>query len=97
MAKQKVPEYLDILGKCIVIERKPLKDEHGYYLHDSRKIVLDTGLKGPLVWSVLLHEIIHAYLGVSGVSEILTLEQEEAICRAVENMADIVELKKVAK
>ncbi len=92
---KRVPKSLTVLGKKIQIVRVPLEDCHGAYKHDSALIELDTALPEDRAWQVLLHEMVHAYLTISGVAELMDIRLEEAVCRALENISENVQLKRL--
>jgi len=87
MARKSRLESLEILGKTVKIEYKPLLKEglFGDFDGDSKTIRIDSGLKGTAASEALFHEMIHAALCISGQSETLTSEQEEGIVVAIEN------------
>ena len=92
-----LPETISLLGKELSVSRKPLVDCYAEYKHDSNEILVDTKCPEHLVWGVLLHEITHAILTITGVAELLDEKLEEAICVSMENLGPIVQLVKVKK
>jgi hypothetical protein len=85
------PKNIVVGGRSIRI--KVVEDLHvegvgkanGAYCHDARLIQLDKddGVNN----AFLLHEATHAVLTTSGLSEVLGLQLEEAICTAMEMLA----------
>lgn len=60
---------------------------------DSYKIYLDKTLKGEALERVLLHEVIHAILAMSGIGshdEVLKPEVEEQICLVLEHQLHLI-------
>ncbi len=60
------------------------KCEGGMWL-SQRVIKIDSELTGDRFERVLKHEIFHAYLGVTGLTELLPPHVEEAICIMMES------------
>jgi len=86
---------IKICGKVITIKKKELDNLHGEYVHDAAVIYLSDDPKlAKDAWPTLLHEMIHAVLAITGVNEVLGSDKEEAVCRAIENLAPLLELKK---
>ena len=87
MSNQKlktVPKTLSILGQTIdIVQISMSEDSHGEADLDNHRIVLNEKYKDTNKVT-LIHELIHAAIGISGISEILTKKQEEAICRCLE-------------
>ena len=54
-----------------------------------RNIYINRDLTGEQLQRVLLHEMIHAYLGLAGLTEFMSSKLEEAICCALENQVDL--------
>jgi hypothetical protein len=79
------PAYLMIGGRKIRVILDDDLDDHGMYVHDTKKISINPTKEDPL--ATLLHEAVHAALAVGGLSEILEDKLEEAVCRAVELIA----------
>jgi hypothetical protein len=75
-------QTVKILGEkvSIVIVNEP--DTLGQYHHDDRRI--DIHSPHPDAMRTLLHEIIHASLAISGLTEVLGDKTEEAVCRCLE-------------
>jgi Zn-dependent peptidase ImmA (M78 family) len=89
-----LPASVKICGKRIKIKIKDIDSNHGEYVHDEATIYLSNDPRHEKdQWASLLHEIIHAVLTISGVSEVLGIEKEEAVCRSIENVASILKLK----
>ncbi len=82
-------------GVRVPIEYAPLNanetaDEKlfGFYSAETDTITIDEKLEGLALKKTLLHEAIHASLGLSGLAEVLTPQQEEAVCRCVETLGE---------
>lgn len=103
-----IPKSINILGKKIKIKTKAdttlkfedaegagAEDEEvsGYYSHDEGYIMINSSLSEDMQWVTLLHEMVHAVMGITGLSEVVTSDKEEAICRAMENLAPILALR----
>ena len=80
-------------GVLVPIDYKPLngnelQDEKlfGYFRDES--ITLDEDLSDLALKKTKLHECVHAVLDISGVSETLTPQQEEAVCRSIETLGE---------
>lgn len=75
-------------GKIIRIEHDPKDSETwGQYHHDSAKITLSDAVKDVHDFRMTVkHELIHAALGISGLTHLLSDEVEEGIVRALENL-----------
>jgi hypothetical protein len=80
-------EAVTIMGQEIQIKhRKPKKDSHGECDADQRTIELNKDLKGAFAVRVLIHELTHSGLRLSGVDYHLTEAAEEQICTLMESM-----------
>ena len=82
-----------IHGVLVPVDYKPLngndlQDEKlfGYFRDES--ITIDEEIDGLALKKTQLHESVHAALDISGVAETLTPQQEEAVCRCVETLAE---------
>lgn len=60
----------------------------GYTHTEKQKIVLERGLKDPVLKRTLIHEMVHAYLFECNVSEALTAEMEEVIAETISGMIE---------
>lgn len=78
--------FLTILGKQIKIEIIKDLEEFGHFDSNNWRIQIRKGLSEEEYNSTLLHETIHASLFIGGISELLTEEMEEAICRNLEHL-----------
>lgn len=84
----KRPDRVRILGQWINILYVDLKPEgekanetlYGDCDSTTRIIRVDKSVDDDLCKRIIKHEKMHMKLGLSGLTEILTLEQEEAIC-----------------
>ena len=80
------PKTITVFGRDIAIEKTDLKGETlGLYHHDDRTIYVDKKLKGRELKNTIEHERYHAILALSGLTEFLSEELEEAIVRAFEH------------
>lgn len=80
-----IPEEVEILGQWWEVEIVDLAGEFGNCDTFNRRIQLNRGNTPSQMASTLLHEVIHAGLHVSGLSEVFPTT-EEAICMALENV-----------
>lgn len=88
------PKSINILGRKIRIKKRDLDGDHGRYVHDDAVIYLsDNEEHEKDAWPTLLHEMVHAALTIGGVSEVLDAGKEEAVCRAIENLAPVLSLR----
>lgn len=87
---------LRVLGRKIQVryvsdrELQQLSDETevlGLFYNDV--IYLSSSLGQEQARRVLFHEIAHAFLNVSGLSNVLKHKHEEAICSALEGLDDV--------
>lgn len=81
--KIKKRESVNVFGKDIPIEYKAIElndDDKPFGLYKLEKIIIDEKLKDDELRDTILHEMIHACLDISGLTELLSDEQEEAIC-----------------
>tara|TARA_R100000742_G_C4256970_1_gene74823 strand:+ start:129 stop:404 length:276 start_codon:yes stop_codon:yes gene_type:complete len=89
----KKPEKIKILGQWAKVQYVDLTkggEAVGEVLYGdcdvaTRTIRIEKSLDDNLTKRVIKHETMHMKLGLSGLSEILTDEQEEAICVLVES------------
>lgn len=81
---EQMPEFFLVGGHKVDVEIDPKMGEslHGSYL--NKKIKINPFLNE--IEQTLFHELIHAALDISGQSEHLTEEQEEAIVKSIEMM-----------
>ena len=78
-----------ILGQEILVKRvKPKPDTWGEFNTLKHEITLNSNLKGKELTRVYIHETFHAALKVSGLDQILSLEQQEALCVMFESLYD---------
>lgn len=64
-------------------------DVHGYFDIGPREIYVAKDPDKELMKRTLIHETVHAYLDISGISQIMTEQQQEGICTLLENMIDL--------
>lgn len=62
---------------------------HGYFDEMSSNIYVNSDLAPEMYERVLVHEISHAVLSVTGISNLLKSRLEEAICTAMENLVTL--------
>lgn len=81
----KRPKSVTILGQRITIEyTKDYPAENALALFDSENLKIT--IKDTVYYDKhLIHECCHAALYVSGLSNVMSEELEEAICTAIEN------------
>ena len=80
-------ESVLLLGQEVLLKhRKPKKDSHGECDADLRTIELNSNLKGAFAMRVLIHELTHAGIRLSGVDYHLPEAVEEQICTLMESM-----------
>ena len=85
---REIPKKIVVAGREISIVWKDFDETWGQYLHDEREIQLAKRMrKDPkAVWQTLLHEALHACIGMAGLDHILGGENEEAVVRCIEHM-----------
>ena len=65
------------------------------YLDRERVIEVDPEtLKIDILPEVIFHEMVHACLAITGITELIPLEMEEAVCRAMENLCNAIPYRK---
>lgn len=64
-------------------------DSYGCYVPIDRTIYINKSLEPDQIRKTLIHELIHANLSISGLSNILEDKLEEAVCTALENMYNL--------
>lgn len=55
----------------------------GLWIADEREVRIERHKSRAHMWRILYHELTHAALGDSGLDNLLTDQQQEAICEAV--------------
>lgn len=80
-----LPQSVKILGAEYLIVYNTLEgsDVDGYTEPSQRLITIDSSLSEAVLMETLYHELVHAILAQSGLSEILTERQEEALATAL--------------
>jgi len=82
-----LPTNVQVGGVKVKVRWKPtLDDSWGTYDHDLKTIFLSKKLPEEERLPTLLHEMVHASLAISGLNEMLTAKQEEAIVRNFDSM-----------
>jgi len=83
-------EIPSLLGPVTVRLQEQVGDEAcGEFHHDTRTIKIKSTLPESVVWHTLYHEQMHLILNDSGVGQILTKKQEEAVCDAYATFHDL--------
>lgn len=89
------PSQLKILGRNIPVNYlSPLeinavaKDDDilGYYCGTAQAIYINNTLEGKRLEETLIHEIVHAILNFSGLTQMMPEGLEEAVCNAMEGL-----------
>ncbi len=92
--KEEVPEpkpwsTLMVAGKEVAVRWVELEGKWGDFDLDGPEIRLSIDLQKKPVefqYEILAHELTHAALGLAGVSEVLGDDNEEAVCRNVQQI-----------
>lgn len=87
---KKLPKIVKVLGKPFKVEQHGPEDMDGNEgdcckMTSTIRISSERTLEQQI--DILNHEIFHAWLGLTGLSELLTKKQEEALCEAFELFA----------
>jgi len=91
-----LPTEISVLGKKFTIEytNDMNKDEYGETDLELKKIKLNSNRPKHTWRATLLHEVIHAILGVTGQSNKMTDDEEEGLVVSLENgLEDLVDFK----
>jgi Zn-dependent peptidase ImmA (M78 family) len=67
----------------------------GFFYRNT--IYISTSITGDQAKQVLLHELNHAILEITGLSSVLEDKQEEAVCTALESYLEIIRNKKLTE
>jgi len=78
------PTSISILGQNVRIQYMDLEDMYGCFEQNPLTIKMDKGLEGEAFERVLFHELFHAVVHISGLSELLAHDLEEALATACE-------------
>jgi Zn-dependent peptidase ImmA (M78 family) len=81
----KIPASIQISGHDFAIETSELEEMYGDCDVQQRKIRINSAKSLEKQWETLFHEVIHAILGISGHSELLKEDGEEALTRLLEH------------
>jgi hypothetical protein len=65
------------------------KDSECWGYYENEVITLSSSLNHEHARKILMHELAHAVLKISGISNLLEEKQEEAICDAFETYVDV--------
>lgn len=77
---------LSVLGQQVKLtHRKPVKTEYAHYNTETREIQLNNNMKGQLAVRVLMHELEHAKLRLTGFDYHVDERQEEQLCTLAES------------
>lgn len=97
--KLRKPHKIKIMDKEFLVNPVPAKDIqkfadknetlYGYFDDIHSIIYIDKSLDQTVYERILLHEITHAILSVTGISNLLKTNLEEAICDAMENFVPL--------
>lgn len=80
------PTQLNILGKIFSVKYvKMASGDYGETLSKDLLIKINKKLPIESMHATLIHEMAHAALGISGLTEVLSEQQEEAVVTAFEN------------
>ena len=85
-------EYIEVLGEEVAVHKSPNlmvdgESCEGVFYLSRRAIYLEAGLPQDRMDRVFKHEVFHAYLGISGLSEYMgDIKLEEALCTLAEVM-----------
>ena len=89
MSGNSLPKQVYLLGNRIAVSRAVLPDAHGLFTISDKtglgNIQICDELLPAYAEKILFHELVHAVLHFSGVVELLTDEQEEAVVCAIEH------------
>lgn len=67
-----------------LLNASDMRDNHGLYLPDKRKIYISKALGTKKRASILMHELTHHAIEIAGLTGIIGEELEEKICNAME-------------
>lgn len=92
-----------VLGRKVHIKQvskndlKEMADDEvlGYFDPSEDTIYMSKSLSSDVFQRVLLHELLHATLNISGLSEIVSSEQEEALATVMESWVQLFQQKKL--
>jgi len=98
--KASLPEYVYPCGKKFKVTVGPIKCENTYgETYGIEKVIKlsNSKDKSEYTWQTLYHEYLHAILHCTGMSQLLSEEQEEALVVAIEeNTFHLVDCNKMA-
>lgn len=89
----KVPSKVELMGKTIPIVIEDLKGAYAMFWPGKMSISINTTCPEHLLEDALFHELVHAVFEISGITNMLAIEQEETICRALENLTAVYKIK----
>lgn len=85
------PDHVYVLGERFRVELVPkLHDEDGEELAGdtvgfNKRIRINADYDTPRKWQILMHEILHAALHVSGPGEVIDDDMEECVVQSLEH------------
>lgn len=89
----KLPTKIELMGKTIPVVREELKGAYAMFWPAKMSISINETCPDNLLEDALFHELVHAVFEISGLTQLMPLEQEEAICRALENLTSVYKIK----
>ena len=95
-----LPEKIIVLGQEFTVKLSPdmMEGDYGNCLGMEYLIKISDKLSPEIAAQTLFHEAIHAAFYVSGIAEIVTNKQEEAIVVMIENaFRHIIDIQKLTK
>lgn len=93
----KLPSHIVLMGQTIPIVRAELKQAYAQFDSATMEITIDTKCPEHMIKTSLVHEMVHAVLEISGLTNLFDLSVEEAICRSMENLVDFVAFPKAKR
>ena len=81
-----LPKSIIIAGHSFSVEEMLLEDKHGECDVAGRKIRINSESSLEMKWHTLFHEVLHAVLGIAGLSEILEEKVEEAVVLSLDHL-----------
>ena len=95
MNRELAPKSITVMGGIVKIQVKELDDAMGIFYPDRMLIVLDEEQTNEEAHRTLVHEVGHCILYLSGLTNLLSVNLEEAIVCAFENgLADMMYFRK---
>lgn len=88
-----LPSNVTLLGRDIPVTRARLKGALAQFDRIKMVITMSTTCPDDQAERVLVHEMIHAALYLSGVQQVMSEELEEAVCTALENLVPAITIR----